>query len=73
MLGFDGEYPDFQEKTKFWRFLVKICEKSAVKHSIEKPILLNFVNFSLIFCRRLHAVCKNKKDQGIKFTKELDE
>ena len=46
MIGFDGEYPTIHPKTKFWRFLVKNCKKSAVKHSIEKHILLNFVNLS---------------------------
>ena len=36
-----------------WQFLTVVlenCEKSVVKHSIEKPILLNFVKFSTIFC-----------------------
>ena len=35
MLEFDGE---------FLTFLLKTWKKSAVKHSIQKPILLNFVN-----------------------------
>ena len=29
------------------------CEKPAVKHSIEKPILLNFVTLSKILCPTL--------------------
>ena len=33
--------------------MVKNCEKSAVKDSIEKPILLDFVNMSPTFCSRL--------------------
>ena len=45
MLGFDGEYSAVQPKAKFWCFLVKDCKKSAVKHSIEKPILLKFLQF----------------------------
>ena len=53
MLGFDGEYPAVHPKARFWRFLVKNYKKSAVKHSIEKPILLNFVNLSPTFCPRL--------------------
>ena len=53
MLGFDGKYPAVQPKAKFWRFLVKYRKKSAVKNSIEKPILLNFVNLSPTFCPRL--------------------
>ena len=52
--GFDGEYPAVNPKAKFWRFLVKNCKKSAVKHSVEKPILLNFVNLSSTFCPRLY-------------------
>ena len=38
-LGFDGKYPT--------------VHKSAVKHSMEKPILLNLVNLSKQFCPRL--------------------
>ena len=30
-------------------------EKLASKHSIERPILLTFVNLSTIFCPRLHV------------------
>ena len=58
MLGFDGEYPAVQPKAKFSRLLIKHGKKSAVKHSIEKPILLNFVNLSATFCPRLY-VCKD--------------
>ena len=46
MLGFDGEYPAVHPKTKFWLFSIKNRTKKAVKHSIEKVILLNFVNLS---------------------------
>ena len=53
VLGSDGEYPAVHQRAKFWRFLVKTCKKSAVKHSIEKPILLNFVNLSPTICPRL--------------------
>ena len=53
MLGFNGEFPAVHPKAKFWRFLVKNCKKSAVEHSIEKPILLNFVNLSPTFCPKL--------------------
>ena len=41
MLGFDGKYP------------ARKCNKSAVKHSIEKLILHDFVDVSLTFCPRL--------------------
>ena len=46
MLGFDSKYPAGHPKTKFWRFSVKSCKK----HSIVKPILLNFVNLPTTFC-----------------------
>ena len=32
---------------------VKHRKKSSVKHSMVEPILINFVNFSTIFCPRL--------------------
>ena len=38
-LGFDGKYP--------------IVHKSAVKQSMEKPILLSLVSLSKKFCPRL--------------------
>ena len=53
MIGFDGEYPAVHPKAKFWRLLVKNCKISAINHSIEKSILLNFVNLSLTCCPRL--------------------
>ena len=49
MLRFDGEYPGVYPKATFWRFSVKNCKKSASKDSIEKPILLNFVNLTPTF------------------------
>ena len=55
MLGFDGEYPAAQPKAKFWHSLVKNRKKSAVKHSIEKHILLDFGNLSPTLCPRLKA------------------
>ena len=41
------------ETELFGRFLIKNRKKSAVKHSIEKPISLNFVNLSPTFCPRV--------------------
>ena len=55
ILGIDGEYPTVQPKSKFGRFVVKNCKKSAVKHSIERPILLNFVSLSPTFCPILYT------------------
>ena len=40
MLEFDGEHPAVQPKAEFWRFLVKNCKKSAVKHSVENLLCL---------------------------------
>ena len=54
MFGFNDEYPAVHPKAKFWHFLVKYCKKSTVKHYIEKPILLNFVNLSPTVCPRLY-------------------
>ena len=65
MLGFDSDYPAFHPKAEFWRFLLKNCKKSAVKHSIEKSILLNFVNLSPTFCLRLYYLSHSYlKQQG---------
>ena len=47
MLGFDGEFSEFS--TQILTFLVKNRKISAVKHFIEKPISLNFVNLSTTF------------------------
>ena len=60
MLGFDGEYPAVHPKTKFWLFSIKNRTKKAVKHSIEKVILLNFVNLSTTIFPRLWR-CSIKK------------
>ena len=37
-------------------FVLKNWEKSAVKYSTEKTILLNFLSFSTIVCPRLHLL-----------------
>ena len=55
MLGFDGEHPVGHRKAKCWSFFV---EKSAVKHSIEKPILLSFINF--LYNPLSKIVCGNR-------------
>ena len=51
MLRFDDEYPD--DRTQKTNFLHLNHENSAKKHSIEKHILLNFLNLSTMFCPRL--------------------
>ena len=55
MLWFDGEYQAVHPKAKFWRFLVKSCKKSSVKYSIEKHILLYFINSSSTICPRWYS------------------
>ena len=46
MIWLDGEYPAVHPQVKFSDFLVRNCKNSTVNHSIEKLILLHFVNFS---------------------------
>ena len=53
MHGSDGECT---AKKLILRFVPGNCEKSPVKHPIENPILLNFVNLSTIFCPRLQKL-----------------
>ena len=48
MLGFDGEYP--ADQRQILTFVLKNREKSALKNSIEKHVLLNFMDLSTIFC-----------------------
>ena len=48
MLGFDGEY--LVPKSQILKFSLETCKNSAVKHSIQKPFLLNFVNLFTSFC-----------------------
>ena len=53
MLGFDGEYASVYPKANFDDF-GKSCKKkkTILKHSIEKPSLLNIENMSPTFCPR---------------------
>ena len=55
MLGFDSKYLPVHPTDKFSRFTVKNCKKSAITHSMGKPILLNFVNLSITSCPRLYT------------------
>ena len=61
MLEFDGEY--LAGHPEGLTFALEILEKSAVKHSIRKPNLLNFVNFYTIFCARLSFVTQPRPFQ----------
>ena len=49
MLGSDSKYPVLHPKAKLWRYSIKNSKNPAVKHSTEKPILLNFINLSQLF------------------------
>ena len=53
MLKFNGEYPAVHLKGKFCRFLSKNCKKLDVKYSIEKSLLVDFVNLFPTFCQTL--------------------
>ena len=52
MLGFDGEYAFVYPKENFDDFGKSCKKKTILKHSIEKPSLLNIENMSPTFCPR---------------------
>ena len=53
MLGIDGKVLNRQPKKKILTVMLQNCKKSAVKHSIEKLMSLNFLGLSTIICSRL--------------------
>ena len=53
MLGFDGEVLSRPLKKQILTEKLQNREKSTVKHFIGKPMLLNFVDLSTIFCPKL--------------------
>ena len=53
MLGLDGKHLAGHPTGKFWFFLLENHEESAIKHCIEEPDLLNFMNLSSTFCSKL--------------------
>ena len=53
MLGTDGKVLSRPLKRQNLKAVPQYCEKSAVKHSIEKPKVLYFVSLPTIFCHRL--------------------
>ena len=53
MFAIDGQSSAGHLKKQMKTFALINHELSAVPHSIEKLTLLNFVNFSTIFCPRL--------------------
>ena len=48
-LGIDGKSQSTTQNQNFDNIL-KNCEKLAVRHSKETPILLDYLNLSTIFC-----------------------
>ena len=52
MLRTEVKYPAGHPNWKFLTVLLENCEKAAVKHSPEKPALLNFVNLSKILTKK---------------------
>ena len=53
MHGIDGKVLSWPLKKQFLTVVLQNCEKSGVKYFTEKPMLLNFVGLSTIFCPRL--------------------
>ena len=51
----DGEYPFVHPRVNCRPFFGKNHKKLHVKYSIEKPILLNFVDLSHTFCQILSS------------------
>ena len=55
MLGNDGRQAISRPpKRQILTVKLQNCKKSAVKHSIEKPVILNFLNLSTIIYPRLY-------------------
>ena len=48
--AFDGKYSDNHKKTFFFPFFIKSRTNSAVKHTVEKYILLKFSKLCTTFC-----------------------
>ena len=53
MLGIDGKVPSRPPISQSFTPVLQNCEKSAVKHSIEKLVLLNFGDLSIKQCLKI--------------------
>ena len=53
MLETDGKVLSRPTKRQILTVVLQNCQKSTVKHSLEKPMLLNFVYLSTMLCSRL--------------------
>ena len=61
----DSKYQAWSPNQKILKVVLENSEKSAVKHSIQKPILLNFLNLSTIFSPRLKIESQVQSYQNI--------
>ena len=50
MVGTDDKVLSQVPQKHILTVVLQNCQKSTVKHSIEKPMLLNFLDLSTIFC-----------------------
>ena len=53
MLGIDEKVLSPPGKSQILTIMLQKCQKLALKHSIEEPVLLNYMNLPTIFCPRL--------------------
>ena len=58
MLGIDGKILNRPPKKQVLTAVLKNWERSAVKHFIEKPILLNLLDLSAIFVQGCCSLMK---------------
>ena len=56
MLGIDGQVDSQPSKRHILTVVPQNCKKSIVKHSTEKPMILYFVDLSIVFCPRLYTI-----------------
>ena len=53
MLGIDRRVTSWLPRRNILTAVLQNCKNSAVKYSIEKPMFINFVDLSKIFCPKL--------------------
>lgn len=67
MFGNNDKVRSRSFKKQIMIIVLQNSKKSAVKHSIEKPMLLNFVNLSKIFFQICKTVYKSLRKNGLPF------
>ena len=50
MLGVDGKVCSYPLKKQILIVVLQNCKKSAVKHTVEKPMWFIFIDLSTVFC-----------------------